>query len=153
MRSHNVFVMMKPDAFKRNLIGTLLKRFESKRDLTLTACRLITPTRKQALGWYGQKDKSSKKDYPPAHFVANYLTQGNLLLMIWSGPNALKKVRQVVGKATDPQQNAIGTIRRDFGIDTKKKADKGNRAVENLVHASRSYTSAKREIIFWKNYI
>jgi nucleoside-diphosphate kinase len=60
---------------------------------------------------------------------------GPVFLMVWEGRDIVPLVRKMVG-ATNPQEAAPGTIRGDYGIDTGR----------NVIHASDSPESAKREI-------
>lgn len=149
MNHEKVFVMLKPDAISRRLIGRIISRLERQTDLTMRNCQLVETNRRTAAKWYGQKDKKVKKHYPPKKFVVEYLTSGPLFQMIWQGRDALQQVRKVVGRATNPPEYALGTVRRDFGVDTQFRADRAQRAVRNLVHASRRPKSARREIKFW----
>ena len=58
--------------------------------------------------------------------------------LVVSGDEAIAVVRALVG-ATDGRKAAAGTIRGDFSLSNR----------ENLVHASDSPDSAKREIALW----
>ena len=76
-----------------------------------------------------------KAFYPP---LKNFMTGGPLAAMILSGDDAIGVVRALVG-ATDGRKAAAGTIRGDLSLSNR----------ENLVHASDSPESAKREIALW----
>src|SRR5205814_10592959 len=73
--------------------------------------------------------------YPP---LKEFMTGGPLVAAILSGDQAVEVVRGLVG-ATDGRKAAAGTIRGDFSLSNR----------ENLVHASDSPDSAKREIALW----
>ncbi|MBS3064952.1 MAG: nucleoside-diphosphate kinase, partial [DPANN group archaeon] len=47
---------------------------------------------------------------------------------------------------------AGGTIRGDFSTDSYDLADKEQRSVKNLIHASGTVDEAKREIQIWFGY-
>lgn len=144
-----VFVMLKPDAFKRRLVGEIIFRIEKGNGLVLEKFVFANPTMEKIAAWYDQKDKFSKKIYPPREIIAEYLCSGPVMPMIWTGENALKKMRKIVGNATNPVDCEAGTIRRDLGIDCIEKASNEKRALENLIHASRRKENIEREIIFW----
>ena len=76
-----------------------------------------------------------KAFYPP---LKEFMTSGPLVAAILSGDEAIDVVRVMVG-ATDGRKAAAGTIRGDLSLSNR----------ENLVHASDSADSAKREIALW----
>ncbi|RKX51748.1 MAG: nucleoside-diphosphate kinase, partial [Thermotoga sp.] len=72
--------------------------------------------------------------------LIEFVTRGPVVMMVIEGPRAVEAVRNLVGK-TDGVQASAGTIRGDFSLSTR----------ENIVHASDSSESARREIkIFFK---
>jgi nucleoside-diphosphate kinase len=76
-----------------------------------------------------------KPFYPP---LKTFMTGGPLVAVILAGEAAIDVVRALVG-ATDGRKAAAGTIRGDFSLSNR----------ENLVHASDSPDSAKRELALW----
>ena len=76
-----------------------------------------------------------KAFYPP---LKDFMTGGPLVALIVSGDQAIEVVRGLTG-ATDGRRAAPGTIRGDLSLSNR----------ENLVHASDSPDSAKREIALW----
>lgn len=60
---------------------------------------------------------------------------GKMVALVYEGPNAVAKIRNVLG-ATDPRKAAPGTIRRELGQDI----------MVNAAHASDSPENAKREM-------
>jgi nucleoside-diphosphate kinase len=66
------------------------------------------------------------------------MTSGPLVALVVSGDEAIEVVRTMVG-ATDGRKAAAGTIRGDLALSNR----------ENLVHASDSPESAKRELALW----
>ncbi len=73
--------------------------------------------------------------YPP---LKEFMTGGPLLAAVVAGDEAIEVVRALVG-VTDGRKAAPGTIRGDLSLSNR----------ENLVHASDSPDSAKREIALW----
>lgn len=123
------FVMLKPDALSRALVGEIITRLERK-GLKMVAAKLIKMDETLASRHYAEH--VGKPFYPA---LLDFITSGPVLTMVWEGENAIKAVRKIVGK-TDPHQADSGTIRGDFGAITRM----------NLVHASDSEESAEREI-------
>lgn len=123
------FVMLKPDAVKRRLIGELIKRIEAK-NLNIVAMKMIRIDRKLAETHYSEhREKPFFKD------LVDFVTSGPAVAMIVEGPNAISVMRTMMG-ATNPFNAAPGTIRGDFGLDL----------TQNLIHGSDSPQSAQREL-------
>jgi nucleoside-diphosphate kinase len=130
--TEQTLVLIKPDAVARGLIGEVLSRFERKglRIETMTLRRMDA-----ALADQHYAEHVSKAFYPP---LKAFMTGGQLVALILSGDRAVEVVRGLTG-ATDGRAAAAGTIRGDFSLSNR----------ENLVHASDSIDSAKREIALW----
>ena len=130
--TERTFVLIKPDAVRRGLVGEIVGRFERK-GLTLDAVVLRTMDAELAdLHYAAHVDKPF---YPP---LKEFMTGGPLVALILSGDQAIDVVRTMVG-ATDARAAAAGTVRGDLALSNR----------ENLVHASDSPDSAKREIELW----
>jgi nucleoside-diphosphate kinase len=125
-------VLVKPDAVRRGLVGEVISRFERK-GLTIETMRLRTMD--AALADQHYAEHVEKPFYPP---LKEFMTGGPLVAMVLSGDQAIDVVRALTG-ATDGRKAGPGTIRGDFSLSNR----------ENLVHASDSPDSAKREIALW----
>lgn len=125
-------VLIKPDAVRRGLVGAIISRFEDK-GLKIVAAVRRTMDAELADAHYA--DHVSKDFYPP---LKAFMTGGPLLAMVLEGDEAIDVIRALVG-STDGRTAAPGTIRGDFSLSNR----------ENLVHASDSADSAKREIALW----
>ena len=123
------FVMLKPDALQRNLIGELLARFD-RCGLKLVAMKFMQISNELAAKHYAEH--VGKPFYEK---LVTYITSGPVVPMVFEGTNAVDFVRKLVG-STDPQQAAPGTIRADYGQEIGR----------NIIHASDSKASAEREI-------
>ncbi|MQA23987.1 MAG: nucleoside-diphosphate kinase [Micromonosporaceae bacterium] len=130
--SERTLVLIKPDAVRRGLIGEVISRLERK-GLVLEAMRLRAMDAALADEHYAEHVE--KPFYPP---LKAFMTSGPLVAMIVSGDQAIEVVRGLTG-ATDGRKAVAGTIRGDFSLSNR----------ENLVHASDSPGSAKREIALW----
>ena len=130
--SERSLVLVKPDAVRRGLIGEILSRFEGK-GLVIEA--LVLRTMDAALADRHYADHVEKPFYPP---LKEFMTSGPLVALVLSGDEAIEVVRAMVG-ATDGRKAAAGTIRGDLSLSNR----------ENLVHASDSPESAKRELALW----
>jgi len=130
--AERTLVLIKPDAIRRGLVGEILGRFERK-GLAIEAMELRTMD--AALADQHYAEHVDKAFYPP---LKEFMTGGRLVAAIVSGDQAIEVVRALVG-STDGRKAAAGTIRGDFSLSNR----------ENLVHASDSPDSAKREISLW----
>ncbi|HET6483550.1 MAG TPA: nucleoside-diphosphate kinase [Actinoplanes sp.] len=125
-------VLVKPDAVRRGLLGEVLARFERK-GLVIEALELRTMD--AALADQHYADHVEKAFYPP---LKQFMTSGPLAALVLSGDEVIEVVRTMIG-STDGRKAAAGTIRGDFSLSNR----------ENLVHASDSPESAKRELALW----
>ena len=128
------FVMMKPDAVGRRLMGQILSRFEQK-GLQLKAIKLMKISEDLAKEHYGEHSEK-----PFFNDLVEYITSGPVLAMVIEGDDVISLIRKMVG-ATNPQEADLGTIRGDFSIVTGR----------NIIHASDAPESAKREISLFFN--
>ena len=126
------FVLLKPDTVRRGLIGTVLDRFE-RRGLRIVAMEQRTIDGELADRHYAEHVE--RDFYPP---LKQFMTGGPLAALVLSGDEVIAVVRALVG-ATDGRKAAAGTIRGDLSLSNR----------ENLVHASDSPDSAKRELALW----
>lgn len=130
--AERTLVLIKPDAIRRGLLGEILGRFERK-GLAIDA--LVLRRMDAALADQHYAEHVDKAFYPP---LKDFMTGGPLVAAVLSGDQAIEVVRALVG-ATDGRRAAAGTIRGDLSLSNR----------ENLVHASDSPDSAKREIALW----
>jgi nucleoside-diphosphate kinase len=125
-------VLIKPDAVRRGLIGEILGRFERK---GLVVEALVRRTMDAELADRHYAEHLDKPFYPP---LKEFMTSGSLVALVLSGDDVVEVVRGMIG-ATDGRKAAAGTIRGDLSLSNR----------ENLVHASDSPDSAKRELGLW----
>jgi nucleoside-diphosphate kinase len=130
--SERTLVLIKPDAVSRGLVGEIIGRFERK-GLTIEAMTLRTMD--VALADQHYAEHVERDFYPP---LRDFMTGGRLVALIVSGDEAIAVVRTLIG-ATDGRKATPGSIRGDLALSNR----------ENLVHASDSPDSAKREIALW----
>ncbi|MEW2382881.1 nucleoside-diphosphate kinase [Micromonospora sp. NPDC047707] len=125
-------VLIKPDAVSRGLVGEIISRFERK-GLRIDAMETRTMDGDFADQHYAEH--VDKPFYPP---LKAFMTGGPLVALVLSGDQVIEVVRGMLG-STDGRKAAAGTIRGDLSLSNR----------ENLVHASDSVDSAKREIALW----
>ena len=122
-------VLLKPDCVQRRLVGRVIARFEDK-GLNLVAMKMIRVSPELARRHYAEH--VDKPFYPS---LQAFITAAPVIALIVEGLDVVRVVREMLG-ATSGLKAAAGTIRGDFS---------GSRQM-NLVHASDSPESARREI-------
>jgi nucleoside-diphosphate kinase len=128
---NRTFVMCKPDAVERGLVGEVVSRIERK-GLRLVAAELRTIDRATAEEHYGEH-----ADKPFFADLVAFITRSPVFAMVVEGPeeNTFHLVRTIMGK-TKVDDAEPGSIRGDFATTT----------TENLVHGSDGPESAAAEI-------
>jgi nucleoside-diphosphate kinase len=121
-------ILVKPDAFARNLSGEIIARFERK-GLRLAALKQMTMTRELAEQHYAEH-----LGKPFFGELVSFITSGPLVAMVLEGDQAILAARQVIG-ATNPLEANTGSIRGDYATQVGK----------NMVHGSDAPESAARE--------
>jgi nucleoside-diphosphate kinase len=122
-------ILVKPDAFSRQLTGEIIARFERK-GLRLVALQLMTMSREIASQHYAEHEGK-----PFFGELVDFITSGPLVAMVFEGEQAITAARQVIG-ATNPLQANTGSIRGDYAIEVG----------QNMVHGSDAPESAAREV-------
>ena len=126
------FSIIKPDATRRNITGSINKVIEES-GIRIIAQKRIKLTNKQAENFY-----SVHKEKPFFRDLIEYMTSEPVIVQILSGRNCVEKYRSIMG-ATNPEKAEEGTIRKLFALNVQ----------ENSVHGSDSADNAKIEIDFF----
>ncbi len=126
------FVIVKPDAVQRGLVGEIVTRIE-RRGLRLTGMKFMQVSRALAEEHY-----AIHKGKPFYDGLIAYITSSPVVAMVWEGNKAVEAVRQLMG-ATNPTAAAPGTVRADFALEM----------LRNLTHASDSVENGVAEVALW----
>lgn len=129
-------VLIKPDGVKRNLIGEIISRCETK-GYRVAELKLVQPTRELLAAHYAEHE--GKPFYEP---LVEFMLSGQVVAIKLEGHRVIEGFRSLAG-ATDPTVAAPGTIRGDLGRDW------GLKVQQNLVHGSDSPESSARELGLW----
>ena len=128
------FSIIKPDATKRNITGSINKIIEDN-NLIIVAQKRIKLSKEKAEGFY-----AVHKEKPFFNDLVNFITSGPILAMVLEGKNAISITRSMMGE-TNPATANPGTIRGDLATTM----------TYNLIHGSDSLKSAIKEIsLFFK---
>lgn len=168
-------VLMKPDAVARGIVGEILHRFE-RAGLKIVGMKLVQVTKDLGAKHYNHseewKEKVGNRNIEDCKQMgldviecfgtenpkeigkqvdernAEFLAMGPVMAIVIEGPQAVKKIRSLVG-STFPDTALPGTIRGDFGVDSAFSGMKRKRTTFNMIHASGEVDEAKEEIKLW----
>jgi nucleoside-diphosphate kinase len=132
MALERTFSIIKPDATRRNITGKVIAKFEEA-GLRVVASKRIRITRSQAEGFY-----EVHKERPFYRELVEYMISEPVVVQVLEGENAILKNREVMG-ATNPENAAPGTIRKEYALSVG----------ENSVHGSDAPDTAAQEIKFF----
>ena len=126
--------IIKPDAVAANHIGEIYARFEAA-GIRIVAAKMMHLSELQAMGFYAvHKSRPFFKD------LVKFMTSGPVMVQVLEGENVIVHNRELMG-ATNPQEAADGTIRKDFASSID----------QNAVHGSDAPETAQTEIAFFFN--
>ena len=171
-KKERTFVILKPDAVQRGLMGEIIKRFESV-GLKMIALKMVMATEEQCWehynkdeAWFLKKGANIIKNREDLGMpiekealeygkdiiraLAKFMTAGPIVPMIFEGNQAMGIVKKIVG-GTEPLTSEVGTIRGDYTLDSYELSSYDDRAVRNLIHCSDMTEEAEREIKIWFN--
>ena len=126
------FSIIKPDATKRNITGSINKIIENS-GLRIIAQKRIKLSVEQAKNFYKVHCKK-----PFFNDLIEYMTSEPVIVQVLMGENAVMKYREVMG-STNPEAAAGGTIRKIHALNIQ----------ENSIHGSDSNENAAKEISFF----
>jgi nucleoside-diphosphate kinase len=124
--------IIKPDAVSRGLIGKILARVEEQ-GFRVRALRMVQLSKQTAQAFY-----QVHAERPFYESLTTYMSSGPVVPMLLERENAIQSLRDLMG-ATNPQQAAPGTIRRDYGENIER----------NAIHGSDAVATASVEIAFF----
>jgi nucleoside-diphosphate kinase len=124
--------IIKPDAVSSNIIGKVAAKLEGA-GLKIVAMKMVHLTKAEAEGFYAvHKDRPFFKD------LVDFMISGPVVVQVLEGENAVARNREIMG-ATNPNDAAEGTIRKEFASSIEA----------NCVHGSDSLENAKMEIAYF----
>jgi|TARA_B110000196_G_C20856957_1_gene525531 nucleoside-diphosphate kinase len=132
MSGERTLSMIKPDATRRNITGKVIDRLEAA-GLRIVAQRRIHLTRERAEAFY-----EVHRERPFFTDLVSFMTSGPIVVQVLEGDNAIAVNREVMG-ATNPEEAAEGTIRKEFAESIEA----------NTVHGSDGPDTASQEISFF----
>ena len=132
MAQQRTLSIIKPDAVRKHAIGAIYAKFEEA-GLKIVATRMLHLSQPQAKAFY-----AVHKERPFYGSLVEFMTSGPVVVQVLEGEDAIKKNREVMG-ATNPEEAAEGTIRKEFATNIE----------QNAVHGSDAPETAAQEIAFF----
>lgn len=132
MATERTLSIIKPDGVEKGIIGEVFNRFE-KGGLKIAATKMIKMDQAKAEGFY-----AVHKERPFFASLVKFMTRGPVVVSVLEGESAISRNREIMG-ATNPEEAAPGTIRKDFASNIE----------ENTVHGSDAPETASFEIAYF----
>ena len=129
---NKTFAIIKPDAVKNGNTGKIYDKIIQS-DFEIISAKLLKMTIEQAESFY-----AVHKERPFFNDLTKFMTSGPCMVLVLKKDDAVKNWRETIG-ATNPNEAADGTIRKDFATSVQ----------ENAVHGSDSDENAEKEIAFF----
>lgn len=126
--------MIKPDGVARGLIGEVIKRIEQA-GFKIVAIKMVQMSKEQAEGFY-----TVHRGRPYFEGLTKFMSSGPSVVMVLEGEDVISRNRELMG-ATNYEEAAQGTIRREFATDGRR----------NVVHGSDAHEAAAFEIGYFFN--
>ena len=141
MAIENTLSIIKPDATKRNITGSINAKFEDA-GLNIIAQKRLQMTKDMA-----QKFYEIHKDRPFFNDLVDFMISGPVIAQVLRGENAVKLNRDIMG-ATNPKEAEIGTIRNEFAESIEANSVHGSDSIENA-KSEIAFFFAEIELVFW----
>lgn len=145
-------VLIKPDGLIKSLTGDIITEL-SQTKLKIVGSKIVSVKREPAEAHYSElkdslikkfgEEKGNKVFERVIKYIQGEFHTNRVMALVYHGENAIQKIREVVG-STNPEEASPVSIRGKYGR-IHSKTD----VFENVVHASDSEQSAKKEIELW----
>lgn len=122
MNTEKTYIMLKPDAIERKLMGEIIARIE-KKGFSITNMKMFEIDKEVLKEHYAHI--ADKPFYPE---IEAYMTRGKVLGMIVEGENAVLAMRALMGPT---KEAPAGTIRGDYALNGSENIIHGSDSVEN----------------------
>lgn len=128
----NTLLIVKPDAFKRKLVGNIINRLE-RAGFDIVDIKMVQLTQDKARKFY-----AVHADKPFIDELVDFMCSSSVIPIKLGKDNAVTDLRTLIG-ATNPSEAACGTLRQEIALDVQ----------QNSVHASDSLENAAIELAFF----
>ncbi|MBT96649.1 MAG: nucleoside-diphosphate kinase [Candidatus Pacearchaeota archaeon] len=135
-------VLIKPDAMIKKLAGNIISELYNL-DLKMIGLKLVDVQKELAEKHYEEHKEKPFFQELIEHITGKLHEDENVIAIVYSGEDAISKVRKLVGK-TNPDESIPHTLRGKYG-----KINSKTNCHETVIHASDSIENAKKEIELW----
>lgn len=152
MTMQQCLVLIKPDGLIKSLTGDIILAL-SQTKLKIIGAKIVSVKKELAEAHYSElrqglmkkfgEEKGTKVFDSVLKYIQGEYHTNRVMALVYQGEDAIKKIRDVAG-STNPEEADPTTIRGKFGRIHSK-----TNVFENVIHASDSEESAKREIQLW----
>jgi len=115
--------IIKPDAVRKNAIGSIIDQFE-KNNFRILAMKLLEISKHQAEQFY-----AVHAHRPFYNSLTNFMSSGPIVVLALEKENAIQDLRKLMG-STNPADAADGTIRKKWATSIEQNAIHGSDAEE-----------------------
>jgi nucleoside-diphosphate kinase len=115
--------IIKPDAVRKNAIGSIIEQFE-KNNFRILAMKLLEISKHQAEQFY-----AVHAHRPFYNSLTNFMSSGPIVVLALEKENAIQDLRKLMG-STNPADAADGTIRKKWATSIEQNAIHGSDAEE-----------------------
>ena len=141
MAIENTLSIIKPDATKRNITGSINAKFEDA-GLIIIGQKRLQMTKDMAEKFY-----DIHKDRPFFNDLVDFMISGPVIAQVLRGENAVKSNRDIMG-ATNPKEAEKGTIRNEFAESIEANSVHGSDSIENA-KSEIAFFFAEIELVYW----
>lgn len=132
MALERTLAIIKPDSLEKGIIGEICSRIEDA-NLKIVGMKMLKLNNQRAEGFYAVH---KGKDFFES--LVKFMTSGPVAILVLEGEGAIARWRETMG-ATNPEDAAESSIRRDFGTNIER----------NAVHGSDAPATAKFEVAYF----
>ncbi len=124
MPSNKTFTMIKPDAIEKGHVGAILNKINAS-GFRIVSMKMIQMSKRDAELFYAVHNER-----PFFSELVSFMCRGPIVAAILEKENAVDDFRTLIG-ATNPEEAAEGTLRKQFATSMGENAVHGSDSNEN----------------------
>jgi nucleoside-diphosphate kinase len=124
MLSNKTFTMIKPDAVEKGYVGAILNKINAS-GFRIVSMKMTQMSQRDAELFY-----AVHKERPFFGELVSFMSRGPIVAAILEKENAVDDFRTLIG-ATNPEEAAEGTLRKQFATSIGENAIHGSDSNEN----------------------
>jgi nucleoside-diphosphate kinase len=124
MLSNKTFTMIKPDAVEKGHVGAILNKINAS-GFKIVSMKMTQMSQRDAQLFY-----AVHKERPFFGELVSFMSRGPIVAAILEKENAVDDFRTLIG-ATNPEEAAEGTLRKQFATSIGENAIHGSDSNEN----------------------